>query len=170
MTGSTPVAAQLLSGLTREVPGAEPVTDTQIGTASFISPGRDSLRALHLVGAAAFCNKFCPNVPELPYGTGDLVRLDAAGRVRFLARRDHGVKVRGFRTEFDEIRAAIMSSPASVSDCLVLTAGPDSSSRQLVSAVAPAHRRDRAGPDQTGSLPVGSDSRVHGAQTVGGHD
>ena len=65
--------------------------------------------------------------------------LDAAGRVRFLGRRDHQVKVRGFRIELDEIRAAIMNSPAvSVLDCLVIAAGHDSSDKQLVAALVPA--------------------------------
>jgi amino acid adenylation domain-containing protein len=88
---------------------------------------------------AAVFGEFCPEMPERLYRTGDLVRLDAAGRVRFLGRRDHQVKVRGFRIELDEIRSAIMSSPAvGVLDCLVLAAGQDSSNKQLIAAVVPA--------------------------------
>lgn len=98
--------------------------------------------------AAAF-GEFCPDLQERLYRTGDLVRLDAAGRVRFLGRRDHQVKVRGFRIELDEIRSAIMSSPAvSVADCLVIAAGQDSANKQLVAAVVPA--ADAAKLDLTG--------------------
>lgn len=88
--------------------------------------------------AAAF-GEFCPDLPERLYRTGDLVRLDGAGNLRFLGRRDHQVKVRGFRIELDEIRTAIMSSAmTSLRDCLVVAAGADSSSKQLVAAVLPA--------------------------------
>jgi amino acid adenylation domain-containing protein len=88
---------------------------------------------------AAVFGEFCPDLKERLYRTGDMVRLDAAGRVRFLGRRDHQVKVRGFRIELDEIRAAIMNSPAvSVLDCLVIAAGHDSSNKQLVAALVPA--------------------------------
>lgn len=98
--------------------------------------------------AAAF-GEFCPDLKERLYRTGDMVRLDAAGRVRFLGRRDHQVKVRGFRIELDEIRSAIMSSPAvSVLDCLVMAAGHDSSNKQLIAAVVPA--AGVAGLDLTG--------------------
>jgi amino acid adenylation domain-containing protein len=98
--------------------------------------------------AAAF-GEFCPDLRERLYRTGDLVRLDAAGRVRFLGRRDHQVKVRGFRIELDEIRSAVMSSPAvSLLDCFVMAAGQDSASKQLVAAVVPA--ADEAQPDLAG--------------------
>ncbi|MFG1809496.1 amino acid adenylation domain-containing protein [Streptomyces sp. NPDC049040] len=88
--------------------------------------------------AAAF-GDFCPDTAERLYRTGDLVRLDADGNVRFLGRRDHQVKVRGFRIELDEIRSAVMRvSGSGVADCLVLAAGRDSSDKQLVAAVVPA--------------------------------
>lgn len=88
--------------------------------------------------AMAF-GKFCPDLSERLYRTGDLVRLDADGNLRFLGRRDHQVKVRGFRIELDEIRSAVISASAGgVADCLVLAAGRDSSDKQLVAAVVPA--------------------------------
>jgi amino acid adenylation domain-containing protein len=98
---------------------------------------------------AAVFGEFCPDIPERLYRTGDLVRLDGAGCVRFLGRRDHQVKVRGFRIELDEIRSAVMSSPAvSVLDCLVMAAGRDSSNKQLIAAVVLA--AGAAEPDLTG--------------------
>ncbi|AUH44427.1 non-ribosomal peptide synthetase [Streptomyces sp. CMB-StM0423] len=88
--------------------------------------------------AAAF-GEFCPDLPYRLYRTGDLVRLDADGNVRFLGRRDHQVKVRGFRIEPDEVRSAVISASAGgVADCLVLAAGSDSADKQLVAAVVPA--------------------------------
>ncbi|MFC4147945.1 amino acid adenylation domain-containing protein [Micromonospora mangrovi] len=96
--------------------------------------------------AAAF-GRFCPDLPERLYRTGDLVRLAADGTVRFLGRRDHQVKVRGFRIELDEIRSAVLrAAGGGVADCLVLTAGRDSSDKQLVAAVVPAAGAPRPDP------------------------
>jgi amino acid adenylation domain-containing protein len=46
------------------------------------------------------------------YKTGDLVRYLADGRIEFLGRIDHQVKVRGFRVELGEIEAALGEHPA----------------------------------------------------------
>ncbi len=53
------------------------------------------------------------------YRTGDLVRRLADGRVEFLGRIDHQVKVRGFRIELGEIEAALRAQ-AGVKDVVVL--------------------------------------------------
>jgi amino acid adenylation domain-containing protein len=42
-----------------------------------------------------------------PYRTGDLGRVDEAGRLEYAGRRDHMVKVRGHRVELGEIEAAL---------------------------------------------------------------
>src|SRR5262249_54121149 len=46
---------------------------------------------------------FSPDVDRLLYRTGDVVRWDGAGRLRFLGRQDNQVKIRGFRVELDMV-------------------------------------------------------------------
>jgi amino acid adenylation domain-containing protein len=56
------------------------------------------------------------------YGTGDLVRFLRDGRIEWIARVDHQVKVRGYRIELKEIESCLMASPA-VRDAVVCIDG-----------------------------------------------
>jgi L-proline---[L-prolyl-carrier protein] ligase len=60
-----------------------------------------------------------PTAPGLCYRTGDLVALQEDGRYRFLGRRDHQIKTRGYRVELGEVEAAVYSHPAVREACLV---------------------------------------------------
>ncbi|MCM3291427.1 amino acid adenylation domain-containing protein [Paenibacillus sp. MER 180] len=43
------------------------------------------------------------------YKTGDIVRLDSDGNIRFMGRRDGQVKIRGFRVELSEIKNRLLA-------------------------------------------------------------
>ena len=80
---------------------------------------------------------FSPDVPERLYRTGDMVRLDAAGRLRFLGRTDDQVKIRGYRIELSAIDGALTAVPG-VRDAVVTVTDGDSADKRLVAAVVPA--------------------------------
>ncbi|MEV7598234.1 amino acid adenylation domain-containing protein [Kitasatospora sp. NPDC089797] len=92
-------------------------------------------------------------VPQLLYRTGDFVRRrpdGPDGLYEFRGRRDDQVKVRGFRIELEEVRAALVEHP-DVADAVVLT-HEDDTSRYLA---AHAAGRDPAAP------PTGSQLRAY---------
>lgn len=71
---------------------------------------------------------------ESLYRTGDLVRFDDDGRLLFLGRRDHQIKVSGYRIELDAIAARLCAHPA-VRDAVVAGTAGDAATRRLVAAV-----------------------------------
>ncbi|TDV52023.1 amino acid adenylation domain-containing protein [Actinophytocola oryzae] len=71
-----------------------------------------------------------------PYRTGDLGRYDETGRLEYVGRRDHMVKVRGHRVELGEIETALRTHEA-VDQAVVLVHGTGMATR--IEAVVVAH-------------------------------
>lgn len=61
---------------------------------------------------AFFRREVFPDYSETYYRTGDLVRQSADGLLEFYGRKDHQIKVRGYRVELAEIDAALASHEA----------------------------------------------------------
>ncbi len=68
--------------------------------------------------------------------TGDLVHRDAEGDYHFHGRRDHMVKVRGYRVELGEVEAAFYAHPAVRELAVVPVAGGDDAGLRLRAFVA----------------------------------
>ncbi|MFD1499494.1 amino acid adenylation domain-containing protein, partial [Streptosporangium lutulentum] len=68
------------------------------------------------------------------YRTGDRVRFGRDGRLHYLGRNDHQVKIRGVRTEPGEVQAEIVGHPA-VREALVLARPARNGELQLVGYV-----------------------------------
>ncbi|MGA4798229.1 non-ribosomal peptide synthetase [Streptomyces lavendulocolor] len=70
------------------------------------------------------------------YRSGDFVRRRSDGVIEFCERRDDQVKVRGFRVELEEVRAALTRRPE-VADAVVVARDDDGAGRSLHAYVTP---------------------------------
>ena len=104
----------LCDGWTQPSRGAPRASSTSAasGSPGATSAGPTSLRAVRAEPVRA---------PGALYRTGDLVRYRADGRIEFLGRIDHQIKLRGFRIEPGEIEAHLLACPG-VTEAAVLAA------------------------------------------------
>nr|BFD80635.1 hypothetical protein StreXyl84_00360 [Streptomyces sp. Xyl84] len=72
---------------------------------------------------------------ERLYATGDLVRHAADGRILYVGRVDHQVKLRGARIELGEVEAVMLAHPAIGEACAMVRRAPGGD--ELVAAGAP---------------------------------
>lgn len=70
------------------------------------------------------------------YRTGDLVRWRPTGELDFLGRRDHQLKVRGYRVELEEIQE-VLRRHAAVADAIVLAKSGQDGQAMLVAYLVP---------------------------------
>ena len=82
--------------------------------------------------------------PRPLYRTGDLVMADERGVIRFLGRRDHQIKLRGFRVELDDITQNLRRLPAIADGLVVLE--ETATTRRLVAYYVPIAGADGAWP------------------------
>ncbi|MFN4184083.1 MAG: MupA/Atu3671 family FMN-dependent luciferase-like monooxygenase [Hyphomonas sp.] len=80
---------------------------------------------------------------EVMYRTGDLVRRHTDGKLEFLGRIDHQVKLRGHRIELGEIEAALVAE-AAIAQAVVVALGDSNENKRLVaySVVKPGQQLD----------------------------
>ena len=92
---------------------------------------RGYLNRPELTAQAFIRNPFGQEANARFYKTGDLARRRADGRVEFLGRMDHQIKLNGFRIELGEIEAALDQHPA-VRESVVLAREDIGEDRRLV--------------------------------------
>ena len=111
-----------------------------IGVAAELYLAGDGITRGYLFRPGLTAERFVPNPAstsgERMYRTGDLTRLWDDGRIEYVGRIDHQVKVRGFRIELGEIEARLLAQ-GSVHEGVVL-AVDGLSGQQLVAYVVPA--------------------------------
>ena len=129
MYGPTETTIWSSTALTSGGPGTEaigtPIANTQLyvlddalqpvptGVAGELWIGGDGVARGYWQRDDLTAERFRPNPfgPGRIYRTGDLVRREADGRLAYLGRADHQIKIRGHRVEPGEIEAALEALP-----------------------------------------------------------
>ncbi len=94
------------------------------------------------------------------YLTGDLVRVLPGGEIDFIGRKDHQVKLRGFRIEMGEVEAALLETPG-VREAVVILREDQPGDPRLVGYL---ERRGRAVARRPARGAAPEAAGVHGAR------
>ncbi|MFZ6659161.1 AMP-binding protein, partial [Undibacterium sp. TJN19] len=86
-------------------------------------------------------DRFSPQAGSRLYRTGDLVRYLSDGKLEYLGRADHQVKVRGFRIELGEIESTCLQHPG-IKDAVVIVREDQPEYRQIVAYLVPHQQTD----------------------------
>ena len=110
-----------------------------IGIAGELYIGGEVLARGYEGQAAATAERFVPHpfsqrAGQRLHPTGDLVRWQPTGRLDFLGRIDHQIKIRGYRVELEEIES-VLEQHADVLRAAVMVSGKESSERRLIAYV-----------------------------------
>ena len=92
---------------------------------------RGYLNRPELTAEKFISNPFKPTGKARVYRTGDLARFRRDGCIEFLGRKDHQVKVRGFRVELGEIET-VLGRHAAISENVVVARECSEEEKQLV--------------------------------------
>ncbi|MDE9430506.1 non-ribosomal peptide synthetase [Xenorhabdus bovienii] len=140
----------------RPLPIGKPINNTQIylldtsqqpvplGAVGEICIGGDGVSLGYLNLPEATAERFIPDPFRSGgriYRTGDYGRWNDEGELLFLGRKDHMLKIRGFRVELGEIEAQLMKI-ASIQQAVVLPLTKDDREAQLVAYYTCADEHD----------------------------
>jgi amino acid adenylation domain-containing protein len=91
-------------------------------------------------------NPLRPDLNEIVYKTGDLVRLDSEGNYVFAGRKDHMIKSRGYRIEIGEIESVLRNHP-DIKNAVVIPI-PDELIGNRISAIVVPSAPGKAGREE----------------------
>src|SRR6185503_11146986 len=153
------------------IPIGQPIANTElyvldssfqpapVGAIGELCIGGEGLARGYLNRAELTAEKFVPHpfskqAGERLFRTGDIGRYLPDGNVEYRGRRDHQVKVRGFRVELGEIEATLANHPK-VEQAIVVAVDDDGGEKHLVAYVS-----------ANGEAPANSELRAHLRRTL----